>query len=193
MRRRLIAQRKRDGKPPITDIHELESTLGTWRQCEQHSGSACHTCRMCTRSHGLLPSIASNASQPCADGRALPLHCPADKTQHENADGSAALAVPLDHTGPKGQPCGLAGQPVGKNTKCVCWVCACAAGLRSRLQRALAAGLHVSDAPAAEQGAAVLTRTVSPVGPSKRVPGKARWLTSHRRQCCCHSTRAGAL
>lgn len=69
----LIAQRKRDGKPPITDIHELESTLGTWRQY---------------------------------------------KTQHENADGSAALAVPLDHTGPKGQPCGLAGQPVGKNTKC---------------------------------------------------------------------------
>ncbi len=31
---RMLAQRKREGKPMPKDMHELESTLGTWRQCE---------------------------------------------------------------------------------------------------------------------------------------------------------------
>ncbi|KAL4425345.1 hypothetical protein ABPG75_009361 [Micractinium tetrahymenae] len=34
------------------------------------------------------------------------------------ADSSAEGGVPLDHLGPKGQRCGLAGQPVSRNTKC---------------------------------------------------------------------------
>jgi hypothetical protein len=38
------------------------------------------------------------------------------KTESEGAGGGAA--VPLGHTGPKGQPCPLAGMPVGRNTKC---------------------------------------------------------------------------
>ncbi|KAI3434914.1 hypothetical protein D9Q98_002968 [Chlorella vulgaris] len=40
------------------------------------------------------------------------------KTEHDTADGGSAAAVPLAHLDAKGKPCGLAGMPVGKNTKC---------------------------------------------------------------------------
>jgi hypothetical protein len=39
------------------------------------------------------------------------------KTEHDTADGGSAAAVPLAHLDAKGKPCGLAGMPVGKNTK----------------------------------------------------------------------------
>lgn len=34
------------------------------------------------------------------------------------ADGGAEGGVPLDHVSARGQRCGLAGQPVSRNTKC---------------------------------------------------------------------------
>lgn len=40
------------------------------------------------------------------------------KTESEGAGGAAGSAVPLGHVGYKGQPCPLAGMPVGRNTKC---------------------------------------------------------------------------
>lgn len=40
------------------------------------------------------------------------------KSQHEGPGGAAAPGVPLGHTNVRGEPCALAGQPVGKNTKC---------------------------------------------------------------------------
>lgn len=39
------------------------------------------------------------------------------KSTHEAVDGGGGAAVPLGHVGANGQPCPLAGSPVGKNTK----------------------------------------------------------------------------
>lgn len=39
------------------------------------------------------------------------------KSEHEAGDGASSGGVPLGHVGPKGQPCPLAGAPVGKNTR----------------------------------------------------------------------------
>lgn len=75
--------------------------------CVRHA--CCSSCMLLLR-----PARRLSSADLCPAAPPMP---PADKTQHENADGTAAPAVPLDHLGPKGQPCGLAGQPVGKNTK----------------------------------------------------------------------------
>ena len=84
-----MAELKKEGKPMPKSIDELEAMLGTWKQHKQVRTTA--------------PIVGSTSGST-------------------SNDSSGGIEVPVDTTsrlkGFNNQPCGLAGQSVGKNTKC---------------------------------------------------------------------------
>ena len=86
-----MAQLKKEGKPMPKSIDELEAILGTWRQHKQ------------VHSERPLGSTSGDSST-------------------NSATSGGGIEVPMDAVSSfkdkKGQPCGLAGRNVGKNTKC---------------------------------------------------------------------------